>query len=116
MVITLVLVAVMALAAAGGAHGAATASGGTGSSAHVTAAVPGLGELRVPSRASVAAGLAELGSGKARVLLHAAVLSIAALLLVVLVSGSGRHRPGRPWHHRRRHSAVLRAPPLLPHS
>jgi hypothetical protein len=111
-VITLVFVVVMALAAVDGGPGAATASGGPHSPAYVTAGGPGLGELRVPSRASLAAGLVELGSGKARPLLHAAFLSAAALLLVVLVARSGRVETGRPWH-RRRHSAVLRAPPLL---
>ena len=86
------------------------------SPAMVTAGLSGLGELLVPSRAStVNAGWIDPTSAKGRPFPHPAVVATVAGLLLVLVAAVVRRRPGPPWHHRLRHSAVLRGPPLLLH-
>ncbi|MDP8938003.1 MAG: hypothetical protein M3O23_09805 [Actinomycetota bacterium] len=94
-----------------GATGAPTSQPSTG----ITAGGAGLGQLLVPSRAPLAAaGWMEPGSSKTRPFPYDVGRVTTAALLVVLVARLARRRPGPPWHHLRRHSAVLRAPPLLP--
>ncbi len=82
----------------------------------ITAGGSGFGELLVPTRASLTtAGWIEPGGSKTRPSPFGAVGVTTAALLVLLVARLTRRRPGPPWHHLRRHSAVLRAPPLLLH-
>ncbi len=114
-VIAFVFAAFLALVAVDGAGDATAADGSSDSSARVAGGRPGGGELLVPTRPSAAAGRVDPGVATTRPFLEAAVVSAVATLLVALVAGLVRRRPGLPWHHRRRHSAVLRAPPLLLH-
>lgn len=92
-----------------------TAAGEPDPSARVTAGPAALGQLVVPTRPSLATtGWTEPGSSKTRPFPYDLARVTTAALLVLLVARLARRRPGPPWHHLRRHSAVLRAPPLLP--
>ena len=114
-VAAVVLVAFLAVVAGDASGGVATSTGSDETSPGLTTGVGALGELLVPSRPSAAAaGWLEPGSAKTRLLAQAAVVALAVALLLLGVSALVRRRPGPPWHHLRRHSAVLRAPPLLP--
>ena len=114
--IAVVFVAFLAVMAGNPGHYPATETGASDHSAGVPARAPGLGDLLVPIRPAVAAtGWVDAATTKSRLLQQPAVLAPVAGLLVVLVAGLARHRPGPPWHLRRRHSAVLLAPPLLLH-
>ena len=113
-VAAVVLVAFLAVVAGDASRGAATSARSQETSPGLTTGVGALGELLVPSRPSAAAaGWLEPGSAKMRPLPQAVVVAPAVALLLVAVSALVRRRPGLPWHHLRRHSAVLRAPPLL---
>ena len=114
--IAVVFVAFLAVVAGNPGHHPATETGGSDHSAGVPATAPGLGDLLVPVRPAVAGAVwVDAASTKSRLLQQPAVVAPIAGLLVVLVAGLACHRPGPPWHLRRRHSAVLRAPPLLLH-
>jgi len=114
--IAVVFVACLAVVAGDPGRHPGTGTGASEPSAGVTATASGLGDLLVPTRPSLAtAGWADPASAKSRAFPQPAVVAAMAGLLVVLVAGLARHRPGPPWHLRRRHSAVLRAPPLLLH-
>jgi hypothetical protein len=108
----LVFAAFLALVAVDATPGV-TAADPSHSSARLTGGAPGLDEVVVPTRSVAAAGRVDPGTSTARPFLDTAVVAVAAVSLVVLVTGAARRRPGSPWHHRRRHGAVLRAPPLL---
>ena len=113
-VAVVVLVTALAVVAVDAGRGVATSARSQEPSSGVTAGVGALGELLVPPRPSAAAaGWLEPGSSKTRPLPQAAVVAPAVALLLG-VSALVRRRPGPPWHRLRRHSAVLRAPPLLP--
>ena len=114
-VAAVVLVAFLAVVAGDADRGVPAWARSPEPSPGLTTSVGGLGELLVPSRPSAAsAGWLEPGSAKTRPLPQAALVAPAVALLLLGVSALVRRRPGPPWHHLRRHSAVLRAPPLLP--
>ena len=112
--VAVVFVAFLAVVASEPSRQQAMRHGASEPAAGVTATASGLGDLLVPTRPPVAtAGWVDVTSAKSRLLPQPAVVATMAGLLVALVAGRARPRPGPPWHLRRRLSAVLRAPPLL---